>query len=242
VSNRRTRDHLTAERKRQAAADRRKRGIWIAVGVSVLVVALVVVFAVVQNSRTSTDVVDAALPALVDEQGGGMVFGDGATTLDVWLDFQCPNCKEFEAAYGEAISDAVANGDITLVIHSLSFLDEPLQNDSSSLAANAFGCSASAGEDKSLAFQQVVFDNQPAERVGVAAWSNEDLVTWGDEAGISGDEWQECVDDNAFAGWVEQVAASQVDAGVTGTPSVFVDGEAFSLEQDLTPVLAGTGQ
>jgi len=242
VSNRRTRDHLTAERKRQAAADRRKRGIWVAVGASVLVVALVVVFVVVQNSRTSTDVVDATLPALVDEQGGGMVFGDGATNLDVWLDFQCPNCRDFEAAYGEAIDKAVADGTITLVVHPLSFLDEALQNDSSAIAANAFGCSAAAGVDKSLAFQAAVFSNQPAEQAGVAAWSNEELIAWGEEVGISGEPWEQCVGDDTFAGWVEQVAASQVDAGVTGTPTVFVDGELFSLDQDLTPVLAGAGQ
>ena len=39
MSNRRTRDHLAAERKRQATAVRRKRGIWVAVAVSVLVIA-----------------------------------------------------------------------------------------------------------------------------------------------------------------------------------------------------------
>ena len=242
MSNRRTKDHLTAERKRQAAAGRRKRGIWTALGVSVLVIALVVAFVVVQNSRTSTDVVSADLPALVDEQGGGMVFGDGATTLDVWLDFQCPNCKNFEATYGEAINNAVADGAITLVVHPLSFLDETLQNDSSSMAANAFGCSAAAGVEASLAFQQAVFNNQPPEQAGVAAWSNDDLVGWGEEVGISGDPWERCVGDDTFAGWAEQVAASQVDAGVTGTPAVFVDGEPFSLDQDLMPVLAGAGQ
>ena len=75
------------------------------------------------------------------------------------------------------------------------------------------------------------------ERVGVAAWSNEDLVVWGEELGIAGDSWQQCVNDDIFEEWVQQVAASQVDAGVTGTPTVFVDGEPFSLEEDLTPVL-----
>ena len=50
-----------------------------------------------------------------------MVFGDGPTRLDVWLDFQCPNCKTFEATYGEAIGKAIAKGSVTLVVHPLSF-------------------------------------------------------------------------------------------------------------------------
>ena len=240
MSNRKSRDRLIEERRRQAAAERRKRNLWVGLSVVVVIAVVVAVFAIVQNNRTSTGVAGAELPALVSDDGGPMVFGDGDTTVAVWLDFQCPNCKNFEAVYGKAIDEAVADGTITLEVHPLSFLDDNLDNDSSALAANAFGCSGAAGPEKSLDYQGLLFEKQPPEQPGVDAWTAADLVTWGGDVGISGESWEQCVNDNTYGDWVEQVAASQVDAGVTGTPTVFVDGERFNLEQDLTPVLTGS--
>lgn len=227
------RDRLSAERAQQAKSDRRKRQTSNAViaVVVLVVVALIIFFA----WRASTDdgPQNAALPTLVTEQGGGVVFGDGPVEVALWEDFQCPGCKAFEEAYGELLKERVEAGDVTMTVHPLSFLDNNLGNTSSTLAANAFGCSTDAGEQQALDFHLTVYANQPAEVPGQEAWSADDLIGWGNDVGIEGAEWESCVNDQPYAGWVEQVAASQGDAGITSTPTVFIDGEEFEIGQDL---------
>jgi len=143
-SKRSAREQLAEERKAQAAADKRKQTITNAIIVVVVVAVVVGIFVAVQASRTSGPDT-AALPATVTEQGGGMPFGTGPVTVDIWEDFQCPACKQFEATNAETLKQQAQANEITLVIHPLSFLDEKLGNDSSLLAANAFGCSAASG-------------------------------------------------------------------------------------------------
>lgn len=226
-NKRAAREQLKQERQRQATADKRKRTITNVV-IGVVVVAVIVgVFVVVQNQRTSTSVTDAALPPLVSEQSGGMSFGDGEVTVNLWEDFQCPACKDFEAANAKMLKQKVDDGEITLVVHPLSFLDQSLNNDSSVLAANAFGCSAVSGETAALDFHAKLFEVQPPEQPGTPAWSNEDLIGWGGEVGVDDAGWSDCVNNGTYNDWVSQVAASQVDAGVTGTPTVFIDGERW---------------
>ncbi len=231
------RDRLAAERAQQAKADRRKRqtsNIVIAVAVGVVAVLIIGYAWRASNDEGPTD---AALPALVQEQGGGVVFGDGTVDVALWEDFQCTFCKEFEQDYGTALEKRVDEGEITLTIHPLSFLDSKLGNNSSVEAANAFGCAADEGSQQALDFHLTVYKNQPAEVPGQPAWSTDDLVGWGNDVGIEGDDWTTCVTDQTYAGWVEQVAASQSGAGITGTPTVFVDGEKFDPAGDLNAAI-----
>ncbi len=180
---------------------------------------------------------NAALPALVEESGGGVVFGDGPVDLTLWEDFQCPGCKQFEATNSDLVIERVDAGDVTLTIHPLTFLDANLGNSSSVAAANAFGCAADAGETKALAFHQLVYENQPEETPGQEAWSAEDLIGWGNDVGIEGSDWETCVTDQTYAGWVEQVAKSQASADIQQTPTIFIDGEKFNPGDDLGAAL-----
>jgi protein-disulfide isomerase len=232
-SKRAARDRLAAERAERAKADRRKRqSSNIAIVVAVVLVAALIIGYAWYASRDEGPT-DAALPALVEEPGGGVVFGDGPVDVAVWEDFQCPGCKSFEEANGELLKQRITDGDITMTVHPLSFLDTNLGNSSSSAAASAFGCAADVGEQEALDFHLTVYANQPAENTGQEAWSTEDLIGWGNDVGIEGDDWETCVTDQTYLGWVEQVANSQGSAGITSTPTLFIDGEEFTLGADL---------
>ncbi|HVQ87567.1 MAG TPA: thioredoxin domain-containing protein [Actinomycetes bacterium] len=216
------------ERLREERARNRSRGgsgrLLAIIGVVLLVVAVVVIFVVVQNQRT-TSTGEGELPDTVASNGGPVTFGTGPVTVSLWEDFQCPVCKAFEATNGQMLKEMADANDITLEIHPVSFLDQNLNNSSSALAANAFGCAAASGSDPALEFHLTVYEHQPEEQPGVEAWSAADLVGWGDESGISGSDWATCVNDQPFSGWVADVESSRADAGVVGTPTVFVDGE-----------------
>lgn len=232
-SKRSAREKLAEERRRQAeAAKRKQRTVNIAIAV-VVVLVVVGIFVAVQASRNSGPE-DAALPSGITEPGAGAAFGDGPVTVDLWVDFQCPACKNFEAVNAEALAERVDAGDVTLVIHPLSFLDNNLGNNSSRPAASAFGCAIDEG--KGLEFATKLYEVQPEENPGQDAWTTDDLISYGNDVGISGDVWESCVRDETYVGWADQVAASQADAGITSTPTVLVDGEpAWTTDEEGAP-------
>ena len=105
------------------------------------------------------------------------------------------------------------------------------------LAANAFGCSTDVGQKQALDFHLTVYANQPAENPGQEAWDADALIAMGNDAGIDGTEWESCVRDQPYEDWVAQVASSQLDAGVSQTPTVFIDGERFDRAGDFEAAL-----
>lgn len=225
-SKRAARDQMLEKRAQQQRADQRRRITNIAIFVVVAIVAVGIIwFAASKASDDGSS--DAAQPALVQEPGGGIVVGDGPVDVTVWEDFQCPFCKTFEQANGEDLRKRVDDGDITLTIHPLSFLDAKLGNTSSALAANAFGCVADVGAQQALDYHLTLYENQPEENPGTEAWSSEQLIGWANDVGATGSEVEDCIDSMTYEDWVDQVQTSMSDEGITGTPTVFVDGESF---------------
>ncbi|MFZ0325466.1 MAG: thioredoxin domain-containing protein [Actinomycetes bacterium] len=224
-SKRSAREQLAEQRRQQAAADKRKQTITNTIIVVVVVVVVVGLFVAVQSSRTKAPA-SAALPATVTAQGGGVPFGTGPVTVDVWEDFQCPACKQFEATNADTLKQQALANQIKLVVHPLSFLDAPtkLNNTSSVRAANAFACAAGTGEQQTLDFHQLLYQKQPAENPGTEAWSDDDLIAYAKSAGITGSQFESCVKDGTYNAWVQQIAAAGVDAGISSTPTVYING------------------
>jgi protein-disulfide isomerase len=227
-----TRDRAAARaraqqlREEQARAARRRER-WVRIGIAAAVlVAIVVVGVAVNANRTQVDT-EAALPAGVTEADGGLPLGspDAPVTIDLWEDFQCPACADFEATNAAVLDRAVADGDALLVLHPLTFLDDSLGNSSSVPAAQALACTADAGDEAALRFHTTVFANQPPETRGQEAWSGDDLVRWAGESGADEEDVRSCLDEGRYAAWVDNVGRSGSSAGVTATPTMFVDGE-----------------
>ena len=57
--------------------------------------------------------------------------------MKFYEDPQCPICQQFEAAVGEQVQTAIADGKVQVDYHIVSFLDDASENEYSSRAANA---------------------------------------------------------------------------------------------------------
>jgi protein-disulfide isomerase len=220
-SRRSARDKLAEERRKQAEADKRRSRL-INIGIAVVVIlAVTAIFVLVQKQRNSGPPT-AALPATVTTQGGGVNVGKSTAPvkLDLWEDFQCPICKQFEKINATQIAAMTDAGEIRVVYHPVSFLDQNNNNTASALAANAFGCSAASGLQQK--FHNMIFMNQPPEGTG---YTTDELIQWGKDVGITASDWPSCVQKQPYADWVSQVESSMTAAGITGTPTVFIDGK-----------------
>jgi protein-disulfide isomerase len=159
------------------------------------------------------------VPARVNSERDGIVVSSGPVTVDAYIDFQCPYCRAFEESSGPAVHTMAADGLITLVYHPLGFLDRLSTTRYSSRAASASGC-ASDG-DSFIPYLEALFANQPPE--GGAGLSDEALAELGRAVGL-GPEFDQCVLAHAYVPWVDYVTDRAIARGVSGTPTVMVEG------------------
>ncbi|MGC9671016.1 DsbA family protein [Planosporangium sp. 12N6] len=218
----------------QLARERaRARRMWVSIAtVAVLVIAGLAGWAVYESQRASS----YATPAHATANGDGLVIGSGPKTVEVYLDFICPHCKDFETAAGGDLTRMATSNQITLVYHPVAFLDRVSTTKYSTRSANAAGCASDAG--KLAEYVKVLYANQPPE--GGAGLSNDELIRLGHTAGITGSGFDSCVRDGTHNTWVQHVTDAAVNRGVTGTPTVYVDGkEVQPTLADVQRALAG---
>ncbi len=163
----------------------------------------------------------ARVPAGANSAGDGIVVGAGPVTVDAFIDFQCPFCRMFEEQAGPALRRMVAAGEIGVVYHPLAFLDQLSTDHYSSRSSSASGCAADHGEFAQYA--TALFANQPPE--GGPGLSDAELIQIGHALGMSGEEFDRCVEAHAYLPWTAYVTGRAVAAGVQGTPTVFVAGQ-----------------
>lgn len=210
----------------------------------VLLIALVAggAFLATSNSdKNTTASSSSGLPKDAAKDGKGLAVYPGkaasnAPTVDLYEDFQCPVCKTMEDAAGKSIEKLAADGKIKLNYHVLSFLDTNLQNDASARAANAAFCAADQG--KFLEYHNEVFANQPQEGVG---YTDDTLKKFGKSAGLSGsayDTFAKCVTDKTHSDYVTKTNDRMGPDGVTGTPTIKLDGQKLS-DADMQTLMTG---
>lgn len=225
------RDRLAARRAAEAAAraraERRRRTVLGGAVAAVLVVVAVVVAIVVQSQRTATPD-DAATPAGTVDGGTAVEVGaaDAPVTLDVYEDFQCPMCASFEAEAGGTIQQLVDDGEVVVRYRPMAFLDRASSTGYSTRALNAAAVVLDrAGPEAFTRFHELLFTEQPAE--GTAGLDDDRLVELAARAGATGDDVAEGIRDREFEDWTATVTDAASRAGITGTPTVLVDGVAL---------------
>lgn len=225
------REALRRQQEAQARAKRNQR--IVVVGAIVLAVAVVAVFATIflsQLNRGGTPAAGSqATPVNATSDSTGIVvnpgkFADGVPKVEIFLDYQCPVCKQFESQFGTTLDDMAAKGEIQLIYRTMAFLDNNLRNDSSLKAGIAAACSDNAGQYS--AYHNAIFAGQPTTEG--AGYSTQQLrVDFPATAGITGDAltgFQNCYDTRATQSFVEGTNEKASEAGVNSTPTVRVNG------------------
>lgn len=192
--------------------------------VAVLVLVVVVVF-VLSSTRDTTGEAPDATPEKATADYGLVVGQAGAPReIVIYEDPQCPNCALLEGEVGDDLAAAVDAGDVRVEYRIVSFLDRASTNDYSSRAANALVAAYDvAGPDVFAALHQVLYDEQTPE--GSAGHTDDQLVAYAVEAGADEAEIRPLIEDGAYLQWIGNATDAMSRNGVTGTPTVFVDGQ-----------------
>lgn len=217
-------ERATAARAEQARRERNRRVLLIG-GVVLGLLIVVIGAVVVQSQRNTVGEKAGAVPAGLTDGYGVVVGRDSApTTVTVYEDFQCPYCRDFEQATSDQLQAAVDAGRVKLDYRMVSFLDRASTNDYSSRALNAAAVVLdTSGKDVFVAFHRALFEDQPEE--GTAGPTDDELVDVAVEAGAKESDVRAGIEDGRFRQWALNAQDGMSQDGVTGTPTVLVDGE-----------------
>ncbi|MEP9393561.1 thioredoxin domain-containing protein [Gordonia sp. VNK1] len=232
-----------ADKRRKPVVDpraaERRRSLFMRIGavVAIIVVAAVVAVSILwSNGKIFSDdsSVAAGTPPTVTTDGAFRITTAPAGTtpkavVEILEDFQCPVCKQFESVFGDALTQLKSNPNVAIDYRPVAILDRMSSTNYSTRAANASACVAeSTGGANNfevwLKFHSLLYENQPAENG--SGLTDDQLASYATEAGAQ--NVKECITRGDYEDWVTQETK---DSGVTGTPTVKINGQDFNIQQ-----------
>ncbi len=194
----------------------------------VVAIAALAATALLSAPSRSGSLLAPAEPAPTELASAKTLGSSGApVTLDVYADFQCPNCK----AYAEDVEPRIVNvyvrpGTARIVFHDIAFLGKgSADKDESLQAAVAARCAEDQG--RFWPYQEYLFANQGAvENSGTYNRAFFDSIA--DRLSLDRTAFDKCLSDSARASAVKSDTSKAFAAGVKGTPTVFVNGKQLS--------------
>jgi protein-disulfide isomerase len=210
-------EKAAALRAAQARKERNRR--FLTIGAVIAVVVVIVGGAVLYTTLSQEEI--KAAPAGSSEYG--LTYGetDAPHQVVIYEDFLCPHCKTMEDATSEDLAQLAGEGEVLVDYRPVAFL-----GDYSVRATNAFKVVLEASGGKvAKEFHDELFANQPSSADGL---SDDELIDLAVEAGANEDEIRPGIEDMAQQKWVEQGSQAAEQEGVTGTPTVLLDGEPFT--------------
>lgn len=202
---------------RPVVGARRGPSLWVVVAVVVVVLfAGVVGFGVYRAHQAGAVVV----PPNATATGVPVGRADASTTIDIYLDFQCPVCRAYEETAGPIVDQLVASGAAKVVYHPVAYLDRFSTTEYSSRSSAASACAAADGVF--VPYAKLLYANQPPENGD--GLPDQTLIDLGRQAGAQ-PGFAACVSDNSYARWTATVTDAASQQNVTGTPTVLVNGK-----------------
>jgi len=216
-----------------------RRATVVVVGVSAVAVALFagIAFFIANSARVPT-LDQAHAPASAVASGGipvgtagvaGKDVPTNAVRVDIYQDFMCPYCAQFEQINAADIDTLRKAGTIAVYYHQISILDRYSAGTKySTRSANAAAVVAARAPDRYLEFARALYSNQPAENS--SGLSDPTIALLAAGAGVPKDVADSFVD-GEFTKWVIAATDRASQDGVGGTPAMAVDGTVLTNDQ-----------
>nr|WP_246017570.1 thioredoxin domain-containing protein [Micromonospora pisi] len=195
------------------------------IAVVVLVVAGLIGWSVLSSQQSTSDF---TAPAGATTDGNAIAVGTGPVTIDIYEDFICPFCGQFEKSTGSTLDQLVSENKVRILYHPVAYLDRASSTEYSTRSSAASGCAANQGKFRE--YVEALFNRQPAE--GSAGLSDDELISIGTGVGLDGGAFGSCVRDGTFKPWTAHVTEAASRANINSTPTVLVNGKGVNPNPD----------
>ncbi len=157
---------------------------------------------------------------LITSYAGVLGDANAPVTIVEFSDYQCPFCRRaFEDAEKKVIENYVNTGKVRIY-----FKDFPLSfHPDAPAAANAARCAGEQG--KYWEMHDAIFVGQGPAELGTVAINASVYTTYAKEMGLKEPQFTQCVQSDKYASEVQADTAQGIAAGVSGTPTFFVNNQ-----------------
>jgi protein-disulfide isomerase len=226
----RAKERAAAIRKEQERKERRRRTLATSVVVVGVLSVIVAIAVAIQSSRDTTGQSATPPAGAVDAYAIPMGESSAPVTVEVYEDFMCPYCGQFEAAAYDRLRKYADQGDVQVLFKPIAFLDRASQGaEYSTRSMNAAAVVLDQeGPEAALTMHNLLYENQPAE--GTEGLSDDELVQLAVEAGAEESAVREPIESREFEQWVKNATDQASKDGVSATPTVMIDGEPVEYE------------
>lgn len=221
---------MVEARRKQA----RDRALYLNGSLAIVVILVSVVGIGVQAGRAK---IEGSLTATNASVPNGVVYGKkAAATVDIYEDFQCPVCEQFEQDVHANLDKDVTANLAQVRFHPISILDSSSSgNRYSSRAANAALCASDVGVDFFVKYHNYLYGKdkqgkqiQPAE--GDNGRTNDELISYATAAGLptaNASDFAACVNTEQHKALVQAMTDGASKKGINATPTVLVNGKTL---------------
>ncbi len=156
----------------------------------------------------------------ISERSSAPVLGNQKAKVAIveFSDFQCPFCQKFtNETFNQIKTNYIDTGKAKIIFRNFPLVQLHVNAEK---AAEAAECANQQG--KFWQYQELLFKNGKSDGAGLAA---NDLKNYAGQAGLNQNQFNSCLDTGATAQIIQQDIKDGQSAGVTGTPSFFVNGK-----------------
>lgn len=141
-------------------------------------------------------------------------------TIIEFSDYQCPFCRVFwKDSFSQLKKEYIDTGKVRFV-----YRDYPLSfHPMSEPTAQAAECADDQG--KYWEFHDKVFGEEQKKGQGTVTYTVTDLKSWASQLGLNTSQFNQCLDSGKYKEEVAKDFADGQAAGVSGTPSFFINGK-----------------
>ena len=159
-----------------------------------------------------------------------------APVLDIYFDYSCSHCAQFEGVHTQEINQLLSDKKITLALHPCKLLKQQW----TSVVMNTMGVVLDEAPAQSLSFHGAAFEifSQVLQTKNQSIMTVKSLVAAATKVGVPtkvSDKFQSAVDSDKYKKWVELGDKAFADRDLQGTPSVFFKGEQIDLGKLQSP-------
>lgn len=190
--------------------------------VALAIIGLLVVPAIRKATNTDVPPLVQVTPVSYNNTNGfSMGNPDAKVKVEVFEDYKCSACKTYsENVEPEVIKNLVDSGQVYYVFYQFPFLDDRSSDKPSDRSANAAMCAAD--QNKFWNYKQMLFANQNLN------FSDATLIAMAEDLGLDVDAFRTCYNEKQFQSTIDEHLKLGEQFGVSGTPSVYVNGKEVS--------------
>jgi len=198
--------------------------------VVLLAAAVLIVPRLIQDAQPVGEILTPAETDYSMADGKALGPRDARVVIQEFSDFQCPGCKAFASDAGRRIKDEyIKTGrSVRFEYYHYTVVDSIVGGNESRNAARAADCAAEQGQF--WRYHDFLFANVQGE--GVGSFRDARLRAMAEAAGLNVGAFNACYDSGRTASSVDADLNKARGLGITGTPSVFVNGQPVQPSYD----------